>query len=158
MTVAVPDNPAGLVYGTIAVATLLAAESARRETFADTAGAVALTILIYWLARSYAGFAGERITSKRAFSLGGLAEVARQEAAVLSGGAVPLAIVLLFWVTGGSVDSAIKVAVWAAAIVVVLVEFGTGVQAGLRGRELAGQTVIGALLGLLVIALRILLH
>ena len=34
-------NPGGLVYGTILVATLLAAESPKRETYAKTVAAVA---------------------------------------------------------------------------------------------------------------------
>jgi len=57
----VPANPAGLIYGTIAVAALLAAESARRETYVETVGAVLITLLLYWLAHSYAGFTGERV-------------------------------------------------------------------------------------------------
>jgi hypothetical protein len=56
----VPDNPGGLVYGTILVATLLAAENAAHETYGTTIGSVVLALLVYWLAISYATFTGER--------------------------------------------------------------------------------------------------
>jgi hypothetical protein len=154
----VPENPAGLVYGSLAVATLLAAESARRETFARTIGAVAITILLYWFARSYAEFTGGRIKNRRAFSFSGLAAVARHELSVLAGGVVPLFIMALFWITGGSLDTAVLVTIWAEALLIVMVEFSTGLVAGLRGRELARQTAVGAVLGLIVLGLRILLH
>ena len=34
--VPIPENPAGLIYGTILIATLLAAEYSRRETYLTT--------------------------------------------------------------------------------------------------------------------------
>ena len=43
-----PTNPGRLVYGTIAVGALLAAESARQETYVETVFAVAITLLLYW--------------------------------------------------------------------------------------------------------------
>src|ERR1035441_8833725 len=48
-----PTNPGRLVYGTIAVGALLAAESARQETYVETVFAVAITLLLYWLAHSF---------------------------------------------------------------------------------------------------------
>src|ERR1700756_2493269 len=51
-------NAGGLVYGTIIVATLLAAESARSETYGKTVGAVALAMLTYWLRVSYSPYSG----------------------------------------------------------------------------------------------------
>ena len=56
-----PDNAGGLVYGTILVATLLSAESARSETYLKTVGAVVVTLLAYWVTISYSEFAGERL-------------------------------------------------------------------------------------------------
>ena len=54
-----PTNPAGLVYGTIAVGALLAAESARQETYTRTIIAVAIALILYWLSYSYAEFTGQ---------------------------------------------------------------------------------------------------
>ncbi|HXQ44883.1 MAG TPA: hypothetical protein VN816_09620 [Acidimicrobiales bacterium] len=52
------ENPSGLVYGTIAVGAVLAAQSRRRDTFADTIGATVLILGLYWLAHSYAAVTG----------------------------------------------------------------------------------------------------
>src|ERR1019366_10092270 len=38
------DNPSGVIYGTIAVGAVLAAESTRRETFADTLEATVIIL------------------------------------------------------------------------------------------------------------------
>ena len=46
-------NPAGLVYSTVTVATPLAAEGPRRESYPATTAAVALTMALHWLAHSY---------------------------------------------------------------------------------------------------------
>lgn len=151
-------SPAGLIYGTITVATLLAAESARRETYAKTVGAVTLTLLIYWLAHSYSQFTGERIEGEEHFTYAGLVRVARHELTVLIGAAVPLAVLLILWAVAASLDSAVNAAIWTAAGIVVVIEIAIGVRAELTGRALVLQTAFGALLGLLVILLKVLLH
>jgi hypothetical protein len=56
-----PDNAAGLVYGTILVATLLSAESAVKATYAKTAAGVLIALSTYWLALAYARFTGDRL-------------------------------------------------------------------------------------------------
>ena len=68
-----PDNAAGLVYGTILVATLLSAESALRETYAKTVIGVLVALVTYWLALAYARFTGERLEEGRGATLAGLA-------------------------------------------------------------------------------------
>jgi len=151
-------NPARLVYGTILVAALLSAESAKRETYAKTVGAVALALALYWLANAYAEFSGERIQKGEHFSYAGLVQTARQELALLYGATAPLLVLLVCWAAGAALSSAVTAAIWAAAAIIVVTEVVIGVRAELTGRELIRQSAFGALLGLLVIALRVLLH
>lgn len=153
-----PANPAGLIYGTISVAALLAAESARQETYPRTVGAVLITLMLYWLAHSYSQFTGARVKEQVAFTYGGLLDTARHELTVVIGAVGPLAVLILFWVFGASLAAAVTAAIWTAAAIVVVLEIVIGVRAELTGRELVRQTVVGAILGLLVIALRVLLH
>ncbi len=148
----------GRIYGTIAVAALLAAESARRETYPKTVGAVAITLVLYWLARSYAEFAGERIERGEPFTYAGLVRTATVELAVLSGAAIPFAVLVGCWAAGVSLTAAVSAAVWTAAGIVFATELVIGVRSQLTGGELVLQTLVGAVLGLLVIALRVLLH
>jgi hypothetical protein len=151
-------NPAGLIYGTISVAALLAAESARQETYPRTVGAVAITIILYWFAHSYASFTGERLEHHEQFTYKGLLLAATQELTVLLGAAVPFLVLIACWILGASLTGAVAAAVWTSAGIVIAAEVIIGVRAELTGRELLRQSLVGALLGLLVIALRILLH
>jgi hypothetical protein len=148
----------GIVYGTIVVATLLAAESAQSETYAKTIGAVVLAMLTYWLAVSYAHYSGERIERQQRFEYEGLARTAISEVTMLIGAVPELLAVLIVWALGDSLEQAIRVGVIVAALTIVVTEFVTGLRADLRGRELVRQTLVGAVFGVLIIVLRLLLH
>lgn len=151
-------NPAGAIYGVIAVSALLAAESPQRETYARTVGAVLLTLFLYWLAHSYAEFAGARLENEERLTAGGLAREMRRELSLLGGASVPLVPLVLWWVTGGPLIGAVTAAVWTSAAVIVLIEVVAGVRARLTGGEFVKQVGLGVLLGALVVAVKVLLH
>jgi hypothetical protein len=151
-------SPGRFVYGTIALGALLAAESARQETYAKTIAAVAVTIVLYWLALSYSEFAGDRLGGGEPFRIAGFVTAAKRELGVLSGALVPFVVLLVWGAVGATLTAAVAAASWTCAIVIVATEVAIGTRAGLEGRELVTQTGCGVLLGLLVVALRILLH
>ncbi len=151
-------NPAALVYGTIAVAALLAAESARRETYGGTVAAVVVTLVLYWFAYSYAEFTGQRLLHRERFTFAGVARMMRHELPVLIGATVPLAVLLAWWAVGAQLTAAVTAAVWTSAGTILLIEVSVGLSLKLTGRDLVAQTALGAILGLLVVALRVLLH
>jgi len=151
-------SPAGLVYGTIAIGALLTAESARSETYAKSVVAVVITLLLYWLAYSYAEFTGQRLQKGEPFEFGELAAAAVKELSVLIGASVPLFVLLIFWAGGAHLSTAVSAAIWTSAAMIVIIELVIGVRAQLSGRDLVLQTAFGALLGLLVLALRVVLH
>ena len=155
---AMPTNPAGLVYGTIAVGALLAAESARQETYPRTIIAVAIALILYWLTYSYAEFTGRRIEQQQAVTLSGMLEAAASELAVLLGAAMPFLALIICWAFGASLNTAVTIGIWTSAAMVVAIEVLIGIRAELTGRQLALQSAFGAFLGLLIIALRIVLH
>ena len=157
-TFRLPANPGGLVYGTILIATLLAAEPPRRETYARTVGAVLVAIIVYWLAVSYAEFTGERVRDEEAFTPASFARAAVHELTVVYGAVGPLLAVLVCWVVGVELSTAITAAVWTSVAIIVAIEVGIGIRADLTGRQLIVQTAMGVVLGLLVVALRVLLH
>ncbi len=153
-----PDNAAGLVYGTILVATLLSAESATRETYPKTVVGVLVALATYWLALTYARFTGERLEQSSRATVGGLAGAAVHELTVLYGAAVPFVALIAFWVAGASLNTAVIAAVYFADAAIIGAEVLIGVRAGLTGKALIGQAAIGAVLGVLVLALRLVLH
>jgi hypothetical protein len=156
--VTIPENAAGLVYGIILVATLLSAESAVRETYAKTVAGVLIALVIYWLALTYAGFTGRRLEEKEGASLLLLGRAAVHELTVLYGALVPLVSLLILWVAGVTLDTAVLWSIIVADLAMIGAEVFIGVRAELKGLELLGQVVIGAVLGGLVLGLRLLLH
>jgi hypothetical protein len=152
------DNPAGAVYGTIAVAALLAAESARQETYPETVAAVVITLALYWLAHSYAEFTGERLRTGDRLTLAGLSRKMARELTILIGAAVPLLVLLISWVGGASLSTAVNAAIWTSAAMIAIIELIIGLRSDLAGRELGAHVGLGVLLGLAVVALRVVLH
>jgi hypothetical protein len=155
---AMPDNSAGLVYGTILVATLLSAESAVQETYLKTAVGVVVALVTYWLALAYARFTGERLEHKSKATVGGMVGAAAHELTVLYGAAVPFVALIAFWIGGASLNTAIIAAVYFADAAIIAAEILIGVRAGLTGVALIGQAAVGAVLGVLILALRLFLH
>lgn len=146
------------VEGTVIVGALLAAESAQQETYAATASAVALALLLYVAAHTYAKFAGDRLRNEERLTMAGFERAAREEVWLLPGAGVPLLVVLFCWLIGASLSTAVTAAVWTSAGMVVALELTAGIRAGETGRELAVDTAVGALIGSVVILLRLLLH
>ncbi len=153
-----PANAARVVYGTIVVAVLLAAESAERETYAETVSGVVVALLLYWFAHAYAESAAKRIAERARLTLDELVRSMLHESPIILGAAVPLVPVLIWWVGGASLTSAVTAAIWTAAGMIVVYELIAGLRAKLSGRELIVQVAVGAALGTLVIVLRTVLH
>ncbi len=146
------------VEGTILIGALLAAESAQHETYPETVIAVVIALLLYVVAHAYATFASGRLRHEKSLSFAGFGRAARDEAWLLPGAGVPVIAVLICWAIGASVSAGITAAVWTSAGMVVILELAAGVRAGESGLDLVVETCVGALLGALVIVLRVVLH
>jgi hypothetical protein len=154
----VRDNPAGLVYGTILIATLLSAEYSPAETYLTTVGAVLIALLLYWLALAYAEFTGRRLQEGEPFTLSAFGRAAGHEKSVLLGAAVPLGVIVACWIFGAGLGSAVEIGVYTAAGMIVLFELLIGYWSEARGWDIVGHTIVGVGLGLLIITLRVVLH
>jgi hypothetical protein len=146
------------VYGTITVGALLAAESVERETYLATVGAVALTLLIYVLIHAYSDYTADRLDHEEPLELSSLGRTIVLESWLLVGAGIPLVALLLCWLLGASLSTAVTVAIWTSAAMVVILELAVGLRAGAKGRDLAMQIAVGAAFGLMVILLRLILH
>ena len=117
-----PVNPAALVYGTLAVGALLAAESAESETYIKTIVGVAVALALYWLSYSYADYTGRRYEEREHGTFAGMAEAVRSESSVLLGAAVPFLALIVCWIFGASLNTAVTVGIWTSAAMVVAPE------------------------------------
>jgi positive regulator of sigma E activity len=154
-----PDhNPAGVVYGTLIIGAVLATESVRRETLLDTVGATVLALLLYWLAHSYATTLGERLDRKTPLSAATVVRSVLRDRAIVRGALVPILALLIASVLGATLSTAVLVAVWTSSGTIVAFEVLAGFRARLRGRELVVQICTGTVMGLMIIALRTVMH
>ena len=153
-----PSNLGAAIYGLITVGALLSAESTQRETYPATVAAVTITLLIYWLAHSYADFTSWRLEENKRIALDDLARMMVRQLPILFGAAIPLVTLVAAWAVGSSLATAVTAAIWTSAATILVVEILAALQAHQSGRALVLQTSIGALLGALIIALRLVLH
>ncbi len=152
------DNPSGVIYGTIAVGAVLAAESTRRETFADTIEATMLILGLYWLAHTYATVVGDRLKTRDSLSASGLWRASLHEGAIVKGAAIPIAVLVVLWASGVSLASAVTAALWSSAGALAVFEIMATLRSRVTGARRLTQIVVGALLGAGVLLVRVVLH
>ncbi len=154
----VPENPARVIYGIIAIGTLLAAESGRHEGYPDLIGSALIAALMFWLAHAYSDALGRRLIESERLSLKGLFRAFADEWAIIRGAMVPLLAIVIAWVLGAAQETALNIALWAAVGSVVLLEFAAGIRSRASPRELALDVGVGVAMGVAIFALKIVLH
>jgi hypothetical protein len=151
-------TPGPFVYGALIIGAVLDAESQKQETFVETVVGVTITIVLVWLAHTYAQIIGQRLEKGEHLSVGLVVNKMSHEFAILTGAALPLAVVLIWWAAGAKLDSALSAGVWAAAITIVVANVVAGTRAKLSGADLLFQTSIGAFLGIGILVLKLVYH
>jgi hypothetical protein len=154
----VRSNAGAAIYGLIIVSVLLAAESARRETYAKTVAAVVLVLVLYWLAHGYADLVSWQVREGRRLTAAILVRTMLREVPLLAGAALPLLTVVIAWAIGSDLQSALLAALWVDVATIVAVQVVAGIRAELSGWELVSQVLVGGALGVLILLLRLVLH
>lgn len=152
------ENPERVVYGVILIGALLAAESGLHDNYPATVASVAIGLSVYWLAHSYAAVLGRRLSEHGRLSLRALVQALAREWAIVRGALIPLLALLVCWAAGASQTTGIAVAIWSAVVALVALELLAGVAAGAGTGELFLEGAIGAVLGLAILALKVLAH
>jgi hypothetical protein len=181
----------GLVYGTITMGALLAAESPRSENFPETVASAVLALVAVGIAHAYAAVVGHRLRHGRRAMLarttdishdetatadgeGGASEAAGEvlaprtaaqwwslaieELALLKGAVLPLAALVISWIAGASLATAIVATLATCAGTLVATEVLVDLHAPGGPVALSLRIVAGASLGLAVLALYVILH
>jgi hypothetical protein len=151
-------SPGQLVYGTLIVGAVLDAEGIKTETFSETVAGAAITVVLLWLAHSYAQVTGERLAQGEHLSLKLIGRNMAHEASMLVGAAVPILVVVIWWVSGGTLAGALTAGVWSSAVALVVINVAAGLEAELSGGALVLQTAVGGFLGLGILVLKLIFH
>jgi hypothetical protein len=152
------ENPAGVVYGIITMGALLAAEGGRRETYLEVIGSAAIALVLYWFAHSYSSLLGDRLARKEHLTVSSLGQTFVHDWAIVRGALIPLVALLACWIFGGTLETAINIAVWTSVASLVGFELLAGIRAQATPAELVIEAGVGGLMGLAVLLLRVLLH
>lgn len=146
------------MYGVLAVATVIAAESTRRETFGKLVLASAITMALYWAAHAYSHHWASRLHRAGEWTVAEIKNSLRYESSILLGAALPLAVLLTGWAAGASTETAVTAVLWAAGIELVILEVVPGARHRLRPRDLAVQAMLGLSMGAGIFGVRFVLH
>lgn len=151
-------NPAGFVYGVLAIATVIAAESTRQETFGKLLAAGAITLVLYWVAHAYADHWGSRLAGSGDWTLREFIRSLGREAPILAGAALPLAVMVVGWMAGATLKTDVTILLWFSAAEIVVLELAVGLRRHASVKELVVDSLIGITLGVGILAVRVLLH
>jgi hypothetical protein len=151
-------NPAASVYGTVTAGALLAAESGLRDTYPETVGSLAIAIVLYWFAHSYAEVLGLRLSRHKTITWTELWNAFSQDWGIVRGAAAPLLAVLVAWAVGAGQSTAVTAGTWAAVTSLIVFELAAGLRSKAKAPEMMLQVTAGVTLGLGILALRALLH
>jgi amino acid permease len=151
-------NAEGALYGVMLVGVLLAAEDAHHETYAETIAVAAIVIGIYWWARIYTHVLGVRLDTREPLGRELIWRSAVHELPVVEGASVQVLVLLVAWITGVSLATGVKATVAATVVSVVALEIAAGWRTGSRGRSVWFSGVAGAVIGLGVVGVKVVLQ
>jgi hypothetical protein len=137
---------------------LLAAESGRKETYAETFASALIAAGLYWMAHAYATVLGRRVTTREPLTPRALTRGLLHDWALVRGAAIPLLALLVAWATGSSQQTAVDVALYTVVASLIGFEVLAGLLTQSTRAELVVEVGVGVTMGLGVLALQIVLH
>jgi hypothetical protein len=152
-----PGNPASAVYGTILAAGQLAVESNSHRGTGQMLGSLGLTLVVFWLAHAYTDSIGLTIQA-RPGTAGSYTHAMREEWPIVESGLFPAAALGVAVLAGADPATG---ALWGLVVCAVeLVGWATlaARRAELTGLRLLTTSLLGGAVGLLLVALKYLLH
>lgn len=147
-----------MIYGIILIGALLAAESERHETYLDTVVSTVIAAALYWLAHAYADVLGHRLASQQRLSARTLLHALARDWAIVRGATLPLLALLLAWAARAPLATGVSAALWSAVASLIAFELFAGIRSHATARELALDVSVGAVMGIAILLLKIILH
>jgi len=155
--VAKVERVAASIYGTIVAASVMVA-GADHFSVAQIVAAVLVTVVVYWLAETYARVLAERVTAGPVT----IGEDAIRHAGVhwrmVTASVAPLAALVTAAALGAEADAAVTVALMFTTVWLGLLGWFAAGRAGMRGLVRVVATLVASAGGLAMIALKFALH
>ena len=146
-------NPSGVLFGTITVGAVLAAENGRFESLRSSIEAALLVLVMYALVHAWGEDTASRLEQRRGFAWRPFARAMRHESSILRGALLPILAVLLAGLAGRTDASALWFGTIASAATLLLVELVAAVHSRLAPMQVLIQVTAGAVFGCVLLAL-----
>ena len=151
-------DPAGLLYGAIVSAAVLATVSAHAEGSEFVALATAMVLVVYWMAHVYIHALSRQFDGDTRHFLLRLRTASTHETSVLKGGLPAILVYVVAYAAGMKIGSAAATAVYFSVVLLAAVGYLGAHRAGLRGRAVLLEVAGAASFGLLIVIAKALLH
>ena len=151
------DRMAAAVYGIIIAGSVMAA-GAGHTTVLQTTAAVVVTVVVYWLAESYAHLLATRIVGESPARLDHLRLRLRTSWRLVTASFLPLGALLIAALLGAGPRDAVTVALLFTTALLALLGWTAARHTHQRGLAMVASTVASGLIGLVLIALKLSLH
>ena len=152
-----PVNAAGWLYGAVITASLFTLAGTHPADYPRIVLAVALTLVMYWLAHVYTRVIADRLADPTAALGVQIREALQHEVSILTG-SIPALVAYIVFVGVGLTDYATWAALWVSVLLLGVVGYRIGRQAGGSFGRLVLETVGCSMLGLIMIGLKTVLH
>jgi hypothetical protein len=148
---------ASAIYGlVICSATLASAAVSGRLSI--VAVSVLVTVVVYWVAESYAHALARHAVTQTPLGWSGIRAILSQGWPMVSASFIPLGTLLVMGVLGASVFIAVNTSLAVATVLLVGAGWTASRASGLRGWRLLTSTALSGAFGLAMVALKNLLH
>ena len=148
---------AAAIYGLIVSGAVMAA-AGEHGTVREVAITVFVTVLVYWLAESYADVLGEQIAEERPSTWARTRELLRQGWPLVEASYVPLVVMVLAWAVGMSTTNAITAGLVTNALLLVALGWIASAQSHSSIPARAVSAALAGAFGMVMIVIKTLLH
>lgn len=152
------ENPAGVVYGIVAIGALMAAESGRHESYPDAVGSAIVAAGLYWLLHAYSSVLGRRLATGGRLTARTLSRALVHDWAIVRGALLPLSALLFAWAAGAGRETAVTAALWSAIGSLVAFELVAAIRSRASAPELVLDVGVGMTMGVAIVGLKVMLH
>lgn len=152
------SNPAGMLYGSLIGASVLATASVHTDDYRFVGLSTGIVLGVYWMAHVYVEAQRLQLSGDRRHALHRLRHTAAHESGVIIGGVPGILVFTVAKVLGASTSDAASYAVYFSVAVLLVVGYVTATQAGRRGAARIVDSLAAGAFGVVVIIAKALLH
>ncbi len=145
------------IYGLVVCSAVLAASTSLASGW-QVATFVFVSLVVYWAAETYAHLLATRTVLARELHRGEIVDTMAEGWHLVSASYLPLTVVVGATLVGAEVVTIVLLGLIASTVLLFLAGWNASYRSGLRGARLVLSSLVAGLFGLVMIALKLVLH